>query len=157
MNNKIITKSQFKNLLKKSEKRPVIVFTNGCFDILHYGHIRYLRAAKAKGDLLIVGVNSDISVRKIKGKNRPINPLRERVEVLAALEMIDYIVTFSEPTPFRLIKALRPDILVKGGDWKKSQIVGADIVLANKGRVLSIPYVKNRSTTNTIKKLIERD
>ncbi len=155
MNHKILTVSRLKKILNKSPRKKV-VFTNGCFDILHYGHVKYLKEAKSKGDILVVGLNSDESTRRLKGKNRPINPQMDRARVLAALESVDYVILFNENTPFRLIKVLKPDILVKGGDWTKEKIVGADIVLDRGGKVLTLSYVKNRSTTRIIKKNIHR-
>ncbi|MEJ2696079.1 MAG: D-glycero-beta-D-manno-heptose 1-phosphate adenylyltransferase [Candidatus Sulfobium sp.] len=125
-----------------------IVFTNGCFDILHKGHVRYLRRARKLGDVLVVGVNSDSSVRRIK-PGRPINPDKDRAEVLAALSMVDYVTIFSESTPYRLIKTLRPDVLVKGGDWRKEDIVGHDVV----DETYSLPYVRGASTTDIIEKI----
>lgn len=153
--NKITTLTRLKKILK-SRRHKKIVFTNGCFDILHYGHVKYLQEAKSKGDLLIVGLNSDKSVRRLKGKNRPIMPQRERAKILTALEYVDYCIIFNDDTPLRLIKALEPDILVKGGDWKKKEIVGSDFILARGGKVLTIPYVKNLSTTNVINKIIRK-
>ncbi|MEJ2683614.1 MAG: D-glycero-beta-D-manno-heptose 1-phosphate adenylyltransferase [Candidatus Sulfobium sp.] len=132
--------------LKAAGKK--IVFTNGCFDILHKGHVRYLRRARRLGDILVVGVNSDSSAGKIK-PGRPVNSEKDRVEVLAALSMVDYVTIFTESTPYRLIKALRPDVLVKGGDWKKEEIVGHDIV----DETYSLPYVKGVSTTDIIDKI----
>lgn len=126
-----------------------IVFTNGCFDILHKGHVRYLERAKKLGDVLIVAVNSDSSVAKIK-PGRPVNSEKDRAEVLAALYMVDYVTIFSERTPYRLIKILRPDVLVKGGDWKRDEIVGHDIV----NETFSLPYVRGASTTDIIEKII---
>jgi rfaE bifunctional protein nucleotidyltransferase chain/domain len=149
MNPKIVTLARLKKILQNNRNKRV-VFTNGCFDILHLGHVKYLAAAKAKGDMLVVGLNTDASVRKLKGKSRPVNPQKDRAEVLAALEAVDFIVLFHDDTPYRLISAIAPDVLVKGGDWKKSRIVGADIVLANGGRVAVIPFVKGRSTTRLI-------
>jgi len=125
-----------------------IVFTNGCFDIIHVGHIRYLREARALGDVLIVGVNSDKSVSLIKPK-RPINPQDYRAEVLSSLEMVDYVTLFDEETPFELIRFLQPDILVKGGDWKKEDIIGSDIVK----ETYSLPYVKGISTSELIERI----
>lgn len=125
-----------------------IVFTNGCFDLLHAGHIRYLKDAKALGDVLIVGLNSDKSVSMIKPK-RPINPQDQRAEVLASLEMVDYVTLFDEDTPYELIKLLQPDILVKGGDWKKEDIVGSDIAKETH----SLPYIKGISTTEIIERI----
>lgn len=128
-----------------------IVFTNGVFDLLHPGHVRYLRAAKRLGDILVVGLNSDSSVRRLgKGPDRPLVKQRDRAEVLAALEMIDYVVVFDEDTPYELINALQPDVLVKGGDWTIDRIVGADVVLARGGRVKSLPFAKGYSTTNLV-------
>lgn len=126
-----------------------IVFTNGCFDLIHVGHVRYLREAKALGDVLVVGLNSDDSVRRLK-PNRPVIPEAERAEVLAALEMVDHVSLFHEDTPYELISLLRPDVLVKGGDWKKEDIVGADIV----PDVRSLPYVDNISTTGIIERIL---
>ena len=125
-----------------------VVFTNGCFDILHIGHIRYLRDAKALGDLLIIGLNSDKSVSKIK-PGRPINPEGHRAEILSSLETVDYVTLFDEETPYELIKLLKPDVLVKGGDWKKEDIVGSDIAKETR----SLPYVKGISTTKLIEKI----
>jgi len=127
-----------------------IVFTNGCFDILHLGHIRYLKNAKALGDILVVGLNSDSSVRAIKGLFRPINTQKDRAEVLSSLYFVDYITIFTEYTPERLIKRLRPDILVKGGDWKVKDIVGADFVKGHGGKVVTVPFVKGYSTSSLI-------
>ncbi|MFH0940479.1 MAG: D-glycero-beta-D-manno-heptose 1-phosphate adenylyltransferase [Candidatus Omnitrophota bacterium] len=154
MDKKITTLSRLLKALSKQRPRKKVVFTNGCFDILHYGHIKYLKKAKSCGDTLVVGLNSDASVRRLKGNKRPINTERDRAEVLAALESVDHIIIFNEGTPYKLIGSLKPDILVKGGDWRKEKIVGADIVLANGGKVISLPYVKNKSTTNTIKKIL---
>lgn len=125
-----------------------IVFTNGCFDILHIGHIRYLREARALGDVLVVGLNSDRSVSLIKPQ-RPINPQDHRAEVLSSLEMVDYVTLFDEETPFELIKFLQPDILVKGGDWKKEDIVGSDIVK----ETCSLPYIRGVSTSEIIERI----
>jgi D-beta-D-heptose 7-phosphate kinase/D-beta-D-heptose 1-phosphate adenosyltransferase len=125
-----------------------VVFTNGCFDILHIGHIRYLRDAKALGDVLVIGLNSDKSVSIIK-PGRPLNPQDQRAEVLASLEMVDYVTLFDEETPYELIKLLKPDVLVKGGDWKKEDIVGSDIAKETR----SLPYVKGMSTTKLIEKI----
>jgi D-beta-D-heptose 7-phosphate kinase/D-beta-D-heptose 1-phosphate adenosyltransferase len=127
-----------------------IVFTNGCFDVLHVGHIRYLKQARALGDVLIVGLNSDSSVRKLKGHDRPIIPEEERTEVLLALECVDYVTIFSEDTPYELIKKVVPDVLVKGGDWSIDRIVGRDIVEANGGKVLSLPFHPGKSSSDII-------
>ena len=139
--------------LKRQGKK--VVFTNGCFDILHVGHIRYLSKARKMGDLLIVGLNTDRSVRTVKGEKRPIVSEKERAEVLAALEIVDYIVLFDEPDPLRLITALKPDILVKGADWSKDEIIGRNVVEKGGGRVVRIPLVSGSSSTNLIEKIIK--
>ena len=126
-----------------------IVFTNGCFDILHAGHVRYLKQARRLGDVLIVGLNSDRSVSAIK-PGRPINSEKNRAEVLSSLASVDYVVVFSEKTPYNLIKAVKPDVLVKGGDWKKEDIIGSDIAK----ETYSLPFVKGISTTKIIEKII---
>ncbi len=133
--------------LKAAGKR--IVFTNGCFDILHVGHIRYLREARGLGDILVIGLNSDSSVRRLKPW-RPIITELQRAEVLASLEMVDYVTIFAEDTPYELIKLLQPDILVKGGDWKKSDIVGSELV----PETYSLPYIKGISTTEIVSRII---
>ena len=125
-----------------------IVFTNGCFDLLHYGHLHYLAEAKTLGDKLIIGVNSANSVKGLKGDHRPINDDLTRYHLLASLAFVDAIVEFDAATPYDLIKIIQPNILVKGGDWQPEQIVGADLVLANGGIVKSLPYVEGYSTTN---------
>jgi D-beta-D-heptose 7-phosphate kinase/D-beta-D-heptose 1-phosphate adenosyltransferase len=132
-----------------------VVFTNGCFDILHVGHIRYLRKAKKQGDVLIIGLNTDRSVKQIKGEERPVVPERERAEVLAALEFVDYVVLFDQPDPLPLIAALKPHVLVKGADWAKSQIIGREIVEKNGGRVVRVPLVAGASSTGVIEKIIK--
>lgn len=134
-------------------KGKKIVFTNGCFDILHLGHIRYLTKAKSLGDFLVVGVNSDKSIKAIKGPSRPINNQASRLEVLASLQVIDFVTIFNESTPEKLILSLKPDVLVKGADWKVRDIVGSEPVKAYGGRVIRIPYLKGYSTTNLIKKI----
>jgi rfaE bifunctional protein nucleotidyltransferase chain/domain len=139
-------------ILKRQGKK--IVFTNGCFDILHVGHVRYLTQARKMGDLLIVGLNTDRSVRMIKGDKRPIVTEKERAEVLAALEIVDYVVLFDEPDPLRLIAALKPDILVKGADWSKDEIVGREVVEKAGGKVARIPLVPGSSSTNVIEKIL---
>ncbi len=132
-----------------------IVFTNGCFDLLHYGHIKYLQDAKKKGDILVVAINSDASVRRIKGKIRPLINQKDRLKIIAALESVNYAVLFNEDTPIKVIKLLKPDILVKGADWKKNHIVGGDFVLGYGGGVCTIKFVKGRSTTNLINKIVK--
>ena len=131
-----------------------LVFTNGCFDLLHPGHVRYLDQARALGDSLVVALNSDRSVRALKGEGRPILSQRERAEVIAALESVDYVTTFDEETPRELITVLLPDILVKGGDWPVEQIVGREEVEAAGGKVLSLPYVEGSSTTDIIERIL---
>ena len=156
MPNKIKTTSQLKGIVRKLRREEKkVVFTNGCFDILHRGHTEYLKKAKALGDVLVVGLNTDASVRRLKGPFRPLNKQADRAAVLAGLETVDYVVFFDEETPLNLIKVLRPDILVKGGDWKVKDIVGADIVKSSGGKALSVPYIKGYSTTALIKKLRE--
>ena len=134
-------------------KGKKIVFTNGCFDILHSGHITYLKAARELGDCLVVGVNSDDSVKRLKGKERPINHLVDRLMLLSALECVDFVIPFEEDTPLELIKKIRPDVLVKGGDYEISEIAGADVVFSYGGIVTTIPYVEGKSTTNLIRSL----
>lgn len=133
-----------------------IVFTNGCFDLLHIGHIRYLQKARSLGDLLVVGVNGDGSVRRQKGSNRPIVPEMERAEVLASLACVNYVVLFGEETPLRLIETLGPDILVKGEDWAPDEIVGRDTVKKNGGRVARIRLVPGASTTQIVRRILRR-
>jgi rfaE bifunctional protein nucleotidyltransferase chain/domain len=132
-----------------------IVFTNGVFDIIHRGHVEYLIDAKSRGDVLIVGVNSDSSVKRIKGDSRPVNNENDRAFVLLNLKPVDYVVIFEEDTPFNLIKTIRPNVLVKGGDWKVKDIVGSDIVLSDGGQVFSLKFVDDYSTTAIIKKINE--
>lgn len=136
----------------KAQGRTV-VFTNGCFDLLHRGHVHTLREAKAQGDVLIVGLNSDRSVKSIKGPRRPILPETDRIELIAAMEMVDYVVVFDEPDPYQLISAIKPDVLAKGGDWQADKIIGADLVAKNGGRVAVIPYLKGFSTTEIIERI----
>lgn len=138
-------------LLRAGKKK--IVFTNGCFDILHVGHVAYLERARKFGDILVVGLNSDASVRGIKGKSRPINKQADRAKVLAAFYFVDYITIFGDRTPEKLIKKLRPDVLVKGADWKAKEIVGADFVRSCGGKVARIPFIKGHSTTSLAEKL----
>ena len=157
VHNKIKKISQLKEIisrLKRNGKR--IVFTNGCFDILHPGHVKYLQSAKAQGDILVVALNSDSSVKKIKGPSRPLVTEFDRACVLSALESIDFVTIFNEETPLNVIKKIKPDILVKGGDWKKSNIVGADFVRSYGGKVKVISYLKNHSTTGILEKIIKK-
>jgi D-beta-D-heptose 7-phosphate kinase/D-beta-D-heptose 1-phosphate adenosyltransferase len=148
---KIVHRKQLKNIISTQKRQgKKVVFTNGCFDILHAGHIRYLNEAKRMGDILIIGLNSDNSVSRIKS-GRPIIPEHQRAEVLSALEMVDYITLFDEDTPYELIKEIRPDVLVKGADWEKDNIVGSDIVKD----VRTIPFVEGISTSEIMKKIKE--
>jgi D-glycero-beta-D-manno-heptose 1-phosphate adenylyltransferase len=153
---KIQTASGLKKIVRNLKKQgKKVVLTNGCFDILHVGHVRYLAKARKMGDCLIVGMNTDRSVRTIKGENRPIVPEKERAEVLAALSFVDYVVLFDEPDPLRLIAALEPDILVKGADWAKDEIVGREAVQKTGGKVARIPLVPGSSSTNIIQKILK--
>lgn len=146
---RIVGRKELLNLLEGERKKGAkIVFTNGCFDLIHAGHIRYLEEAKHLGNILVVGLNSDKSVARLK-PGRPINPEAQRAEVLSALFMVDFVVPFDEDTPYELIKLLRPDVLVKGGDWKKDEIVGSDIVPDTR----SLPYAQGISTTEIIKRI----
>jgi D-beta-D-heptose 7-phosphate kinase/D-beta-D-heptose 1-phosphate adenosyltransferase len=133
-----------------------IVFTNGCFDLIHTGHTRYLARARSFGDVLIVAVNSDASVRGIKGDKRPINAEADRMETLSALGSVDYVVSFSEPDPYRIIRDLQPDVLVKGGDWPIEKIIGRDIVEARGGKVISVGYIEGQSTTGIIERILQK-
>jgi D-beta-D-heptose 7-phosphate kinase/D-beta-D-heptose 1-phosphate adenosyltransferase len=132
-----------------------VVFTNGCFDLLHVGHVHYLTAAAAEGDLLVVGLNSDRSMRAIKGPRRPIVPEAERAEILAALACVDFVTVFAEADPLRVIQSLQPDVLVKGGDWAESEIIGADAVKHKGGRVVRIPVVEGASTSALIARILD--
>jgi len=139
--------------LRESGKR--IVFTNGCFDILHVGHVRYLAEARAKGDVLVVGLNSDASVKSIKFDNRPVVIQDQRAEVLAGLACVDYITIFDEPDPLLLIQAIKPDVLVKGADWEETNIIGSDVVKAYGGKVVRIKLVPDISTSRIIQRILE--
>lgn len=130
-----------------------VVFTNGCFDIIHKGHVTYLNEAKSLGDHLIVGINSDDSVKRLKGKDRPVNNESDRAFVLDNLKSVDDVLIFNEDTPYDIIKEIIPDLLVKGGDWKEEDIVGSDIVKMNGGKVISLQFVNNYSTTNILEKI----
>jgi len=138
---------------KEREKGKKIVFTNGCFDIIHAGHVDYLEKAKSLGDFLVVGLNSDESVKRLKGPTRPVNPVEQRKKVLHALKPVDLVIVFEEDTPERLIKEIKPDVLVKGGDWKIENIVGADFVMSYGGKVYTIDFVYDTSTTKIIEKV----
>ncbi|WP_300343824.1 D-glycero-beta-D-manno-heptose 1-phosphate adenylyltransferase [uncultured Oscillibacter sp.] len=153
---KVLSLSELTGSLKHRPTETV-VFTNGCFDILHLGHIGYLRQAASFGDILVVGVNSDASVKRLKKESRPINNEHDRTELLAALEFVDYVVLFDEDTPMELIRQIRPDVLVKGGDYTKEEVVGADLVAGDGGRVEIVPYLENHSTTDIIRKIERGD
>jgi D-glycero-beta-D-manno-heptose 1-phosphate adenylyltransferase len=133
-----------------------IVFTNGCFDILHVGHVRYLAAARSAGDLLVVGLNSDASVRSIKGDRRPVVGQDQRAEVLASLMCVDFVVVFDEPDPLRLIQMLKPDVLVKGADWGEENIVGAEFVKSRGGKIVRAKLVPEASTSRIIERILRR-
>ena len=144
------------NKLDKFEKLrngKKVVFTNGCFDILHRGHISYLNEAKAQGDLLVVGLNSDVSVKRLKGENRPVNKEDDRAFMLENLKSVDFVFLFEEDTPYNLVDQVQPDVLVKGGDWKVEDIVGHDIVTAKGGEVKSLNFETGYSTTGLIEKV----
>jgi rfaE bifunctional protein nucleotidyltransferase chain/domain len=151
---KIITLEQlidYKSIIKQP-----LVFTNGCFDILHRGHVTYLAEAKSMGKTLVVAVNSDESVKKLnKGDDRPINKLADRMAIIASLQSVDFVISFEQDTPLCLIMNINPDILVKGGDWDINKIIGADFVINNGGKVCSIPFLHDLSTTKTILKVLK--
>lgn len=155
MTTKMLSRDQLLSVLSgERAKGKRIVFTNGCFDLMHIGHTRYLQAAKALGDILVVGVNSDASVRTLdKAPDRPIMPEKQRAEVLAALGCVDFVVIFDEPDPLRLISDVQPDVLVKGGDWAIDRIVGREIVEARGGVVKTIPLVPGLSTTGLLQRI----
>ena len=154
---KIVSVSSLKKKLNAlRHKGKKIAFTNGCFDILHFGHVSYLEAAKKKGRALVVGLNSDESVRRLKGADRPVNSELNRAGVLAGLEAVDFVVIFAEDTPYNLISQLKPDVLIKGADWKDKEIAGADVVKAHGGKVELIKYLDGLSTTNILKKIKSR-
>jgi rfaE bifunctional protein nucleotidyltransferase chain/domain len=143
------------NSFLEAHKNSKIVFTNGCFDILHRGHVTYLNEAKGQGDILVVGLNSDASVKRLKGDERPINNESDRKFVLENLKAIDFVEIFSEDTPLNLIKKIIPNVLVKGGDWSIDQIVGSEFVIENGGEVKSLKFIDGHSTTSTIEKINE--
>ncbi len=151
--NKILTKEQLNEILPDWKKEGKVVFTNGCFDILHLGHVDYLEKARNLGQKMIVGLNTDASVQRLKGPARPICDELSRARVMASLEFVDAVILFDEETPFELINFLKPDILVKGNDYTVENIVGADVVLKNGGSVETVPLVNGYSTTNVIEKI----
>jgi D-beta-D-heptose 7-phosphate kinase/D-beta-D-heptose 1-phosphate adenosyltransferase len=149
----ILSLNQLVRLVRRSRRQGKrIAFTNGCFDLLHIGHLSYLEQIKKRADILVVAVNSDASVRGLKGAGRPVVPARERARLVAALKPVDFVTVFSEPTPLKVIRAIQPDLLAKGGDWKAGRIVGAEVVKSYGGRVVVIPYVAGHSTTDLIRK-----
>jgi D-beta-D-heptose 7-phosphate kinase/D-beta-D-heptose 1-phosphate adenosyltransferase len=151
---KVKTLDELEPIIAKARSHgKTVVFTNGCFDLLHRGHVHLLRKAREFGDILIVGINSDRSVAQIKGPARPILPEIDRLALISAMEMVNYVILFDEPDPYRLIETLRPNVLVKGGDWGAGQIVGADVVEHDGGRVEVVPYLKGFSTTEIIEKI----
>ena len=153
---KIVTLTTLNKKLERLRKnRRTIVFTNGCFDILHFGHVRYLEKAKKRARVLVLGINSDSSIRKIKGASRPIVKQDHRAGLLAFLECVDFVTIFDEETPLELIKAVRPDILVKGADWKGKGIVGEDVVKGYGGKVEYIEFLEGLSTTSIINKVLQ--
>ena len=157
MKSKVKTQDELKEIVSdfKSAGKKV-VFTNGVFDLMHTGHVRYLRLAKGYGDVLVVAVNSDDSVRRIKGEKRPIMSQAERAEVVSALEAVDYVTVFDEDDPHRVIAELMPDVLVKGGDWDTDRIIGRDVVLMGGGKVFSVPYIEGASTTGIVERILAR-
>jgi len=157
MNNKIKTKQEIiPELNALRSKGQKIVFTNGCFDILHIGHIRYLNECKKAADILVIGLNTDYSVKLNKGESRPIVPCEERAEILASLEMVDFVVPFNEKTPHDLIIALKPDVLIKGADYTLDTIVGKNEVLSWGGSVYTIPLIEGKSTKNIIRTILDK-
>lgn len=147
-----ITESELLEKIQKLRQGKKIVFTNGCFDLLHVGHIRYLQAAKALGHILVVALNTDSSVKKLKGPTRPVQAENDRAEILAALGCVDFTLLFGEETPERIIHLIKPDVLAKGGDWKVEQIVGAPFVQSYGGQVYSLAFIEGKSTTRLIEK-----
>jgi len=152
--NKILDRKTLKkelDMLKSEGKK--IAFTNGCFDILHAGHVRYLKQAKKTADILVLALNSDSSVKKIKGDKRPLMNQQERAEIISALEFVDFVTIFSEMTPLKLINLLEPDVLIKGGDWSEDKIVGREEIKKWGGNLTIIPEIKGKSTTNIVEKI----
>ncbi len=153
MNKILDRKTLLENINKLRKENKKIAFTNGCFDILHVGHVRYLQEAKKTADILVLALNSDSSVQSLKGEERPLVPQDERAEILAALEFIDFVTIFPEVTPLELINYLKPDIIIKGADWSEDKVVGGDNVKKWGGRVILIPFVEGKSTTNIVEKI----
>jgi D-glycero-beta-D-manno-heptose 1-phosphate adenylyltransferase len=151
---KVLSEGDLIRELSRVRQNKKVVFTNGCFDLLHVGHVRYLKEARALGDILVLGLNSDSSVRKLKGESRPLQNEQDRSEILSALECISYVTVFTEDTPEKLIQAVKPDILVKGGDWAVENIVGGGFVQSYGGVVKSLPFVQGRSTSKIVEKIL---
>ncbi len=149
----VVERAQIESLCGNLRESKKLVFSNGCFDLLHVGHVRYLQNAKQFGDVLVVGINSDSSVRQLKGPSRPVQSENDRAEILAALAVVDFTVIFNEATPLQLIELVRPQVLVKGGDWQLKDIVGADLVLGWGGEVHSLKFVDGQSTSNLIARI----
>ena len=155
---KLVSQPALRAIRQRLRRRGrTVVFTNGTFDIIHRGHVEYLTKARALGDVLVVGLNTDASIRRIKGKGRPVNPNHDRAAVLAGLAAVDYVCFFGENTPERLIRSLLPDVLVKGADWKEGEIVGGDVVRAHGGVVRRIRLTPGRSTTSIIRRIVDLD
>ena len=151
---KILPVKELRRKIEKLKKqKKTIAFTNGCFDVIHSGHVRSLEKARALADILVVAINTDRATQRLKGKNRPIFPLKERVKILSAFEFVDFLISFDELTPLKVIKALKPDILVKGGDYQEKEIVGSQFVKSYGGRVKRIPIYKNYSSSRIIKEI----
>ena len=156
MTSKIMQKEEVLDRLSRHRAAgDSIVFTNGCFDLLHVGHLRYLTQAKALGDVLVVGINSDLSVARLKGESRPLVKEDERAEMLLGLKAVDFVCIFDQDTPLELIKEVRPDVLTKGGDWPVEKIVGAEFVKSIGGKTLSLPFVEGRSTSSLVEKILQ--
>ncbi len=154
----LVQKSEMVNIIqKRKEENKRIVFTNGCFDILHVGHLRYLIEAKSKGDILVVGLNSDDSVRRLKGEKKPYVPQEERAEMLLGLKPVDYVVYFDEDTPIKLIESLKPDVHVKGGDYSKETLIETKVVERNGGKVEIVSLIEGKSTTNIIAEVLRKN
>ena len=151
----MVPSSFFESDFPKLRGHQSVIFTNGCFDILHVGHVRYLQEAKALGNILVIGLNSDSSVKRLKGDERPVQQEQDRAEILSALSCVDYVCLFSEETPLELIRMVQPNVLVKGGDWPVEKIVGSEFVISQGGRVQSLPFHQGKSTTQIISKIIK--
>ncbi|RMG92131.1 MAG: D-glycero-beta-D-manno-heptose 1-phosphate adenylyltransferase [Zetaproteobacteria bacterium] len=151
---RILTREEAAERVKSWREQGLsIVFTNGCFDLLHPGHVEYLEKASKLGDRLVIGINDDASIRRIKGPTRPINPLCDRARMLAALRCVDLVVPFTEDTPLELIRVLMPDVLVKGGDYRPEEIVGSELVRRHGGQVIVMPFLRGYSSTALIERI----